>query len=356
MTSETSAHEPQGGVKVSVVIPVRNEAKYIERCLMSLIEGTYPICDMEIIVVDGQSTDETRNIVMSLSQRFPGVRLLDNPDKVVPNAMNIGIRASRGTYIVRVDAHATYARDYVQRLLDALERLGADNVGGVFVSHPASQAPESRAVAQILSHPFGVGNAIYRLKSDGAPIEVDTVPFGCYRREIFDRIGLFDEIFIRNQDDEFNARLKNAGGKIVLLPDLHIDYVARESIRKMSLMLYQYGYFKPLVAMKLGRPATVRQLVPLLFVLTLIGLPLLSLLIPAAALAWCAAIGLHTAANIYFSARASRVQGFELFAYMVWGFFCAHVSYGFGYLRGIIDFGLLRKHKRRRVQAIPLSR
>jgi glycosyltransferase involved in cell wall biosynthesis len=341
---------------VSILIPVRNEQKYIRACLMSLLRGTYQREAMEVLVVDGMSDDATRTEVEAVAAEYPEVRVYANPDRVVPNAMNVGIRAARGEYVVRVDAHATYPRDYVERLVKAMETLKADNVGGVFISIAASETAEAHAVAAILSSSFGVGNAIYRLRSDGAPIEVDTVPFGCYRREIFQRIGLFDEIFIRNQDDEFNARVRRAGGRIFLLPDLHIQYVARESIRKMGLMLYQYGYFKPLVAMKLGRPATLRQLAPPAFTLAVIGLPLIAPWVSLAGYAWLAAVGAHSLANLAASAIAARKAGWRILGHLFVGFLYAHLSYGFGYLRGIFDFGVLREHTRAKKQTIPLSR
>jgi glycosyltransferase involved in cell wall biosynthesis len=341
---------------VSIIIPVRNEQKHIRACLLSLLNGTFPASDMEVLVVDGMSDDNTRGEVEAVAREYPMVHLLDNPDRVVPYAMNIGIQAARGAYIVRADAHATYARDYVERLLKAIQELGADNVGGVVVSVPASEANEARAVAAVLSSPFGVGNASFRTVSQGAPMEVDTVPFGCYRREIFERIGLFDESFVRNQDDEFNARLKMAGGRIFLLPDLHIRYVARETVGQLARMLYQYGYFKPLVAIKLGRPATLRQLAPPLFLSALIMFPLLAFFFPLAGYAWLAIVGSHCAANLVASVTAVRRYDWGIFGYVFAGFLLAHVSYGFGYIRGIVDFIFFKNHKRRNIQEISLSR
>lgn len=329
---------------VTVIIPTRNEGTYVGPCLRSILEGTYPQERMEILVVDGCSEDRTREIVREFAARHTSVRLLENAARVVPHAMNIGIRAAKGEFIVRMDAHATYPADYVAQLLTWKERLGADNVGGVFVTQPACDSSEARAVAVVLSHWFGVGNAWSRLEGMDTPAEVDTVPFGCYRRNVFDRIGLFDEVFVRNQDDEFNARLKKAGGKIFLVPEIKIQYVARSSLRKLGLMLYQYGYFKPLVALRLGRPATWRQLVPPVFTVALLGLPFAALAVPWTLLLWIGVIVSHGTVNLAVSVRQAQRKGWKLFPLLFGAFLLAHVAYGLGYLKGAFDFAILRRH------------
>ncbi len=180
----------------------------------------------------------------------------------------MGIAAARGTVIVRMDAHVEYPRNYLSSLVGLLEQSGADNVGGVVQTLPANDSPIARAIACGMSHPLGVGNSHFRI---GAAEDrwVDTVPFGCYRREVFDRIGLFDEELVRNQDDELNLRLIKHGGRILLSPRIVSKYFARDSLPKLWRMYYQYGYFKPLVVRKLGGVMTARQLLPPLFVLCL---------------------------------------------------------------------------------------
>lgn len=342
--------------RISVVIPVRNEQPHIAACLQSILDGSYPHECLEIWVVDGSSDDGTREIIQDFSRRYPLIGLLENPARVTPHAMNAGIRAARGELVVRIDAHAHYGPDYLTTLAAWMERLGADNVGGVVVTQPASDSSQAKAVAVILSHPFGIGNSQFRLDRGGEPFEVDTVPFGCYRREIFDRIGMYDELFVRNQDDELNARLKKAGGRIFLIPDVRIDYVARDSLNKLARMFYQYGYFKPLVAIKLGRPATWRQLVPPAFTAALLGLPLISWLVPGAGWLWTFTVGAHSTVNLLVSARQARDKGWRLFPYLFYGFLMAHVAYGLGYLHGGLNFGVLRRHLTRSESDISLSR
>jgi glycosyltransferase involved in cell wall biosynthesis len=341
---------------VSVIIPARNEERFVASCLESVIAGSYPHELIEILVVDGKSDDRTREIVQQFSARYGSIKLLDNPAAIVPNGMNIGIGVARGEVIVRMDAHALYPPDYIEQLVTGLLSLGADNVGGVCLARPASDRPQARAVALILSDRFGVGNSDHRVGGGDQPAEVDTVPFGCYRREVFDRIGSYDEMFVRNQDDELNSRLKIAGGRVFLLPHVKIEYFTRPSLRKMALMLYQYGYYKPLVAIKLGRPATWRQLAPPVFTAAVLGLPLAAVAFPWTLSLWAATIGAHCLVNLRVSSIQARREGWRLFPYLFCGYGVAHLSYGFGYLRGILDFGLLRRHLSKTKRNIPLSR
>ena len=329
---------------ISVIVPVRNEERYVAACLQSILAGDYPHEFMEILVVDGQSDDRTAEIVRGICARHPAVQLLSNPARVVPHAMNVGIRAARGALIVRIDAHAHYGPNYLRELVTWMDKLQADNVGGVLEAHPATRAAQAVAVAAIISHPFGVGAAPYRMRSaDAAAIEVDTVPFGCYRREIFDRIGLFDERFIRNQDDELNGRLKKAGGRIFLLPHVRINYKARESLSKLALMLYQYGYFKPLVARKLGAVLTLRQLVPsgalVLGAALLAAAPWSSVARVGAA----AAFGLYLAAVAWVAAGQGSAGGWRTVLGLVVAFPVIHGSYALGFLRGVLDFVIRRR-------------
>jgi glycosyltransferase involved in cell wall biosynthesis len=357
-------HSPQrasgvelGGLPhITVVIPSRNEEHHIVDCLSSIVSGTYPRDRLEVLVVDGHSEDHTRDLVSAFAVNIRCVRLLENPARVVPNAMNIGIRAARGELIVRADAHARYPSDYLIQLVSWMQRLRADNVGGVWVMKPANASAQAGAVALILSHPFGVGDAQYRISGQSLPTEVDTVPFGCYRREVFDRIGFYDETFIRNQDDEFNARLVRAGGRIFLIPQIKINYFTRDSLRKMAKMLYQYGYFKPLVALKLGRPATWRQLAPPVFTLTVVGLPLLFWTVPAAISLWAIAVAAHVCVNCTVSVRLAVRRGWRFLPFLLGGFPVAHLAYGVGYLHGILDFAVMRRHLKAKRADLPLSR
>jgi glycosyltransferase involved in cell wall biosynthesis len=341
--------------KVTVVIPTRNEEKYISRCIDSVISGDYPHQKLEILIVDGGSLDKTRKIAKEYADKYPFVKLLDNDEKTVPFAMNIGIRKALGEIIIRMDAHAIYQHDYIDKLVRGLEELNADNVGGSLITVPANDSLQARAVALILSHPFGVGNSDFRI-GEKTVKEVDTVPFGCYRRSVFDKIGLYDEMLTRNQDDELNARLRKYGGKIYLIPSVKITYFARDNVFRMSSMLFQYGYFKPLVNLKVGWPATFRQIIPPLFVTSLFLLLVGGVFIPQFIYLFLAIIIVHTLSNSFVSISLAKTSNRCLAPLLFACFLMAHFSYGFGYMKGLLDFNLLRRHTRGNKMESSISR
>ena len=341
--------------RVSVVIPCRNEAGFIGTLLENVVSQDYPKEDTEVIVVDGMSDDGTRDVIRRYQKRYDYIRLVDNPERVVPYALNRGIRLATGEIVIRIDSHAEYPDDYITLLLYWQKKLGADNVGGVWETRPPVDTPAARSVALALAHPFGVGNAVFRIGA-GEPREVDTVPFGCYRREVFDRIGLFDEELIRNQDDEFNMRLKRQGGKIFIVPEIRIVYYSREKIGRLWRMYHQYGLFKPLAAMKAGAPSNLRQFAPPLFVLSPFVLAALGALWPPFFYAACAIVGLYCIADLYVSFRLALRHGMRLFFPLACCFTAIHYGYGTGYLRGMIAFMLFGKKRKTDPKTFRLSR
>ena len=319
---------------LSVICPIYNEEKYIAKCIESILSQDYPKDDMEVIFVDGMSTDKTREIVAEYAKEYPLIRLVDNPKRIVPPAMNIGIRMAKGDIIIRLDAHATFPENYFSELTKNLIDLGAENVGGVCRTLPVDDSIKARSIASVLSSSFGMGNSYFRIGANSV-MEVDTVPFGCFRRDLFERIGYFDEQLIRNQDDEFNGRIIKNGGKIYLLPNLVIDYYARDTVAKVYKMFYQYGLFKPLVNKKLGSPATLRQFVPLFFTLGLVLGPLTFLISPIFVWIYVAAVICYLSAATLFSiGSASSLKHLLM---QVWVYFVVHFAYGWGYINGIID-------------------
>ena len=339
--------------RVTVIVPCRNEEGYIGPCLDSILATTHPASALEVLVVDGGSTDATRAAVGDYARRYPTVRLLDNPRGIVPAALNQGIRAATGDVIVRMDAHVVYPPDYIPRLVAALEASGADNVGATIRTLPARPGPVARAVATALAHPFGVGNSHFRIGTQ-EPRWVDTVPFGCYRREVFSRIGLFDEALIRNQDDEFNHRLLRRGGRILLVPEVSAYYYARPSFSTLARMYYQYGRFKPLVAKKVGRVMTWRQLVPPVFVLALIGLAALAPFWRTAAALWGLVAASYGLAVLIAALPVALAQGVRSGLALGAAFPLLHVSYGAGFLVGLGD--LLWRRAPVDPATVPLSR
>lgn len=341
---------------VSVVIPCRNERGWIDSCLESLLRTTYPLDRLEIIVVDGMSDDGTRDAVARHAAEHPQVRMLDNPARITPVALNVAIASARGDVIVRMDAHNIFPDSYLSALVDWLVRSGADNVGGVCVTEPGGPGPVARAIAIAMAHPLGVGNSHFRIGTS-EPRWVDTVPFGCYRREVFERIGMFDEDLIRNQDDELNTRLVRAGGRILLVPDVVSTYHARDSLAKLWRMYFQYGYFKPLVARKVGGVFTWRQLVPPTFVLGLAASLLLALLVPATAPLLAALAASYALLLLAAALPAARRHGVRVAIALCAAIPVLHFSYGLGFVRGAFDFLILRrKSVRGAPAAVPTSR
>jgi glycosyltransferase involved in cell wall biosynthesis len=327
-------------MNISVICPIYNEEKYIACCINSLLLQDFSWDDSEILLVDGMSTDRTRTIISEFADKHKFIRLLNNPNKVTPTALNIGIRESKNEIIFRIDVHTYYPPSYFSILTEQLIKLGADNVGGICRTLPAGNGPVPNAIAKAMGSLFGVGNSLFRIGTKEIR-NVDTVPFGCFRREVFDRIGMFDEELTRNQDDEFNGRIIKNGGKIYLIPNVVIDYYARDKIMKVSQMFYQYGFFKPLVNKKLGAPATLRQFFPFLFVFLILLGGLFSLFYHIIFIFYLVILLLYSLLSLYFSFKATtHISQILLLPFV---FFVIHVSYGLGYIHGIVRFLILKK-------------
>ena len=346
--------EPPSRVRpfVSIVVPCRNEAAYIRPLLDSILANEYPRDRLEVLIIDGLSDDGTRSVIAGYARRHPVIQLFDNPRRTTPCALNLGISRARGSIIMRMDAHAHYPPNYIADLVDWLEQSGADNVGGACVTLPADATATARAIAAALAHPWGIGNSRFRLGTN-EPREVDTVPFGCFRREVFERAGLFDEDLVRSQDSEFNFRLLRAGGRVLLVPGVVSTYYARDSLGKLWRMFFQYGYFKPLVARKVGAIMTARQLVPALFLSSVLLAALFAPWLPAARLLLPLALGAYAAADLIVAVILARRAGAFVGLSSSVVFPVLHLAYGVGYLLGTWAFLIRRRNI---APAAPLSR
>lgn len=252
---------------VSVVMPVLNEAASITQCLETVLQQDYPPDLLEILVVDGGSTDGTPDLVQILGQRHPGLRLLTNPGRITPAALNVGIRAARGDIIVRVDGHALIEPDYVSQCVRYLLEGKADNVGGLM--RPVGTTYIGEGVALATTSPFGVGDSKFHYSTQEQ--YVDTVYLGAYWRKTFDEIGLFDESLRINQDYELNYRLRQAGGKILLSPAIRSSYTPRSSLAALWRQYFRYGQGKVQTLQKHPESLRWRQAVPPLFVGAFLG-------------------------------------------------------------------------------------
>lgn len=320
---------------LSVICPIYNEEKYIAGCIDSIIAQNYPKDDIEVIFADGMSSDQTRKIVAQYAERYNWIRLVDNPRKIVPPALNAAVKASRGDVIIRIDAHASYPSNYFSALATALKRYDADNVGAVCRTDVLVKTPKSLAIREVLAHPLGVGNSAFRTGIDSAG-EVDTVPFGCWKRDVFEKYGYFDERLVRNQDIEFNKRIKRGGGRIVIIPETHSTYYARETFAKLAKNNFGNGKWN-ILTVKYTRQfdsLSPRHFIPLAFVLSLI-IPLI------AGIFWTPALWLSAASMAAYLVAVSAISAKIAirchlnFFYLVSSFAILHLSYGLGSLCGL---------------------
>jgi succinoglycan biosynthesis protein ExoA len=315
---------------VSVVIPMRNEAAHISDCINSVLAQDYPAERLEVVVVDGDSHDDSLRVLATYGDR---IRVLRNPGRIVPTAMNIGIRAARGTIITRVDAHTVLDPTYVRVGVETLQRTGADNVGGPMRS--VGGGPVGDAIALAMGSRFGIGAYFHFATTDR---EVDTVYMGMYPRAVFERIGLFDEELVRNQDDELNYRLRKAGGRIFLTTRMHSHYQNRQSFKTLARQFFQYGVWKIRVLQKHPLQMSWRQFIPPSFVLTVLVSALACLWLRPARWLFIAAIGSYAVALCAAAvAVARRSQGHHVGRVLA-AFAIMHVSWGTGFLVGALRF------------------
>jgi len=327
-----SAPDTQHRPFVSVIMPIRNEAGTIERCLRSVLDQDYPPGLIEVLVADGESDDGTRAIVRRVADQFPTatVTVVDNPTQRVPGGLNRALEMARGDVIVRVDGHSLIPSTYVSRCVELLASTGADNVGGPITAVPAPTLT-ARTIALAVSSPFGVGNVAFRTTDRSG--WVDTVPFGCWHRSLFERVGTFDEELVRNQDDEFNFRIVQAGGRVWLDPSLRTEYEPRATFRALWHQYFEYGFYKVRVLQKRGTLASPRQAVPGVFVAALFSSAAVSVVRRRPApLAFVAVPYVVASAGAAAStARDDRATA----ALLPVAFAVLHVAYGTGFLSGL---------------------
>lgn len=315
---------------ISVVIPMRNEERAIVACLDSILGQRYPRDRFEVIVVDGESDDDSPRVLASYGER---IRVLSNAGRIVPTAMNIGIRAARGEIITRVDAHTELAPDYLETGVEALRRSGADNVGGPMISTGGGR--QGDAIARAMASRFGIGAYFHFGMGER---DVDTVYMGMYPRRVFERIGLFDEELVRNQDDELNYRLRKAGGRIFMTPRMRSRYQNRQSFKALVKQFFQYGEWKVRVLQKHPRQMSLRHFVPPALVLALVGLLLLAPWVQVAALLLFVLTVVYGGAVLAAAAVTAGRERFNLVPLIAVAFALIHLSWGSGFIVGLARF------------------
>lgn len=314
---------------ISIVVPCRNEARCIAEVLDSILAQDLSPFSWEVLIADGMSDDGTREILERYASAEPRIRVIDNPRRAVPAGLNAAIREARGEIILRMDAHTSYAPDYVRRCVETLRETGAANVGGP--ARTKAQGYWGRAIAAAYHSPLACGGA--RFHDPDYEGWADTVPYGCWRRSTLLELGLFDEKLVRNQDDELNLRLCRAGGRIWQSPAIVSWYQPRASLRRLFHQYFQYGFWKVAVIRKHRIPASWRHLVPASFVLATVLLPFVSLKL------WGGMLAAYLLACAAASVLAARRHGWTLVPALPLVFFAYHFSYGSGFLAGLCSAG-----------------
>ena len=322
---------------VSLIVPCRNEGDFIEACLESLVRNGYPADRREIVIVDGQSTDRTRAIACEYSRRHPGIRVIDNPRGTIPAAMNIGIKAARGDAVLKIDAHSTYPPDYVSRCVELLFKSGADNVGGVLVTRPRTDGAVAKAIALVLAHPLGSGNSGFRIGTS-EPRWADTAAFGCYRSDVFKRIGFYNEDLVRSSDMDINSRLRRAGGRILLDPSITAEYYPVAELRMFAWRNLLDGFWAT-YPLRFGAtfirwrhivPVLCLALAAMLVTMAIASVPMASALLAACFVTYAITV-------VAMSCRlAGREHRIALVVPLGVAFVSRHAAYAFGSLWGVV--------------------
>lgn len=318
-------------VFISVIVPVYNEEKYIEGCLQSLLRQDYPKERMEWYFVDGMSQDDTVALLGKYKSEYPGlIYILTNKYKTVPYAMNIGIKKAKGEYIIRLDAHAEYKPDYISKCVKYLKETGADNVGGIAITK--GKGFTGKCIAKMLSSRFGVGNSHFR--TNGESGYVDTLAFGAFRRESFEKYGYYDTRLTRNQDNELNYRIRKNGGKIYLSSDIQFTYYCRDTITGISDMAMKNGKWNVITYKFCPGSMSIRHFIPLVFVLSIIILLAFGLIIHRFfRYMLYVELLLYFILDVFFSFKSAK--GLSEFFMLLFLFPIFHIMYGIGSLKGL---------------------
>jgi glycosyltransferase involved in cell wall biosynthesis len=323
----TNKHYPV----VTIIIPCLNEEKFIGQCLESIASQDYPKDRLEVLVVDGNSKDRTKEILVQLSNKFPYLKILDNPDKFTPISMNIGIKAAKGEIIVRMDAHAKYKEDYIARCIAGLDKYGAANIGGRLITLPARDTLMAKAICLSISNIAGSAGAVYKTAFVKGVRKVDTVFCGCYKKDIFEKIGYFNERLRRTQDLEFNIRLAKSGGKIIYDPSIIARYYPKPTLKEFffyNLGCGEWVFYSWKIA---GHPLKVRQYVPFCFVLGMFSIFILKWQVGLFLFSIYISLLLLFSFNI-----AIREKDWRLVLPLISAFVSRHIGYGLGSFLGLL--------------------
>ena len=328
--------------KVSIIIPCRNEKQYIGQCMSSLLSNDYP--SKEIIVVDGLSDDGTRDILNDFVHKYNNVKLISNPKKITPVALNLGLNEASGNYIMIAGAHASFPVNYISKMVKKLDELeNAAGIGGA-IKTDGGNTYVAHSIVRVMTDKMGVGNSMFRIGTE-APIKVDTLPYGLYKKEVFERIGKYDERLVRNQDIELSKRILRNGSNLYLIPKIKCYYFFKGNYRHLARSNFNNGLWNILtfyITKKLSS-LSLRHFIPFLFVLAILIPSVLSIFLQASLIYISLSVLLTylvviVVKSIFLLNRNTR------FIYLIWSFLVLHFAYGLGSLVGLFHFKKLLKH------------
>jgi len=309
--------------RVSILLPVRNEGKYISKTVNSLLEQDYPDEMFEIVIADGNSDDNTKDELEKLKKQFKPIKVINNPGLTMPKGFNLAFSATTSDFILMYGGHSIIPKNYISKSVENIIKNNVDCSGGVL--NTTGEGFWGKIIASTLSSRFGVGNVSFRVQNAKTGY-VNSVPYGCYKRIVFEKLGLLDEELIRNQDDEFNFRIIQSGMRIWQDSSLVINYFCRSTLSKLFKQYFEYGLYKVRVIQKRNQVISFRHLIPSIF--------LISLLIPY--FSFYSLIAYFTT-SLYFSIKIGRFNIIKWFPYQI-SFFVIHLSYGIGFLYGLFRF------------------
>jgi len=321
---------------VSIIIPCRNEERHIANCIQSLFDCDYPQKLIEILVIDGNSSDKTREIILQLQKRYDHLNLINNPDIYTSFALNLGLKNARNEFVMIASAHSTFAKNYISEIINSMERLDCDGAGGVLTTDVKIKTKKTLSICKVLSNKFGVGNSMFRVGT-GNPLLVDTVPFGIYKKSIFESVGYYNVQLIRNQDMEFSKRLIANKKRIYLIPSAKCTYYARENYKDLAKNNFGNGLWIPktIYVTKRLDSLSLRHFIPLMFLLSLLIPTLFMLKIPSLILISSSSLIIYLLTIIIVSFKIK--DNSTNIKYIFWSFIVLHFSYGFGSLVGLFN-------------------
>jgi glycosyltransferase involved in cell wall biosynthesis len=320
---------------ISIIIPTLNEEKFIASCLDSVLQQTYPTENMDIMIIDGGSTDKTQEIVGEYHTLYDNIRLIHNHGKIQSIAFNIGVTNSTAPYIIRLDAHVTYDKYYVEKCIDGLKaNQNIGNIGGKCIIHPANNTIWAQTNAILNHSKFGIGGASFRVGTEAK--EVDSVPFGAFPRKVVEHVGGMREDLRRGEDNEYNSRIRKAGYQVFFDPTIVSTYYSRPTLRTSCQQMFANGESIGNLLYIDKSAIGIRHFIPLLFVLYIIFGGTLSMVSKSILYLYLCGIGLYFICDIVASSYASFKYGIKYFIPLFLMFFCVHISYGLGTIKGII--------------------